>query len=116
MKSVLVDDRQRVGPIERTGAPVAGAKLVALTGDAIDKLIKENSYYAKATIPGGMYAGNPNPTQTYGVLATLVTSAKVPEKAVYTLVKAVYQHVKAQQVSEQPAEYIDPRFAGDAAS
>ncbi|HWI80044.1 MAG TPA: GTPase ObgE [Ramlibacter sp.] len=33
-----------------------------------------------------------------------------------TLVKAVYQHVKAQQVSEQPAEYIDPRFAGDAAS
>ena len=33
-----------------------------------------------------------------------------------TLVKAVYQHIKAQQISEQPAEYIDPRFAGDAAS
>jgi GTP-binding protein len=33
-----------------------------------------------------------------------------------TLVKAVYQHVKAQQASEQPAEYIDPRFTGDAAS
>jgi GTPase len=32
------------------------------------------------------------------------------------LVKAVYQHVKAQQISEQPAEYVDPRFAGDAAS
>jgi GTPase len=32
-----------------------------------------------------------------------------------TLVKAVYQHVKAQQVSEQPAEYIDPRFSGDSA-
>jgi len=31
------------------------------------------------------------------------------------LVKAVYQHVKAQQISEQPAEYIDPRFAGDPA-
>jgi len=33
-----------------------------------------------------------------------------------TLVKAVYQHVKAQQASEQPAEYIDPRFSGDAAT
>jgi GTP-binding protein len=32
------------------------------------------------------------------------------------LVKAVFQHVKAQQISEQPAEYIDPRFAGDPAS
>jgi GTPase len=32
-----------------------------------------------------------------------------------TLVKAAYQHIKAQQVAEQPAVYIDPRFAGDAA-
>jgi GTPase len=31
------------------------------------------------------------------------------------LVKAAYQHIKAQQVAEQPAVYIDPRFAGDAA-
>ena len=31
------------------------------------------------------------------------------------LVKAVYQHIKAQQVAEQPAVYVDPRFAGDAA-
>src|SRR5438477_1650652 len=50
-----------------------GAKLIALTGPATEKLVKENSYYAKATIPGGMYSGNPNPTETYGVLATLVT-------------------------------------------
>ncbi len=27
------------------------------------------------------------------------------------LVKAAYQHIKAQQVAEQPAAYIDPRFA-----
>ncbi len=30
------------------------------------------------------------------------------------LVKAAYQHIKAQQVAEQPAVYVDPRFAGDA--
>jgi GTP-binding protein len=28
-----------------------------------------------------------------------------------TLVKDVYRHIKAQQVSEQPPEYVDPRFA-----
>jgi GTP-binding protein len=27
------------------------------------------------------------------------------------LVKAAYQHIKAQQVAEQPAVYVDPRFA-----
>ena len=30
------------------------------------------------------------------------------------LVKAAYQHIKAQQIAEQPAVYVDPRFAGDA--
>lgn len=69
-----------------------GAKLVSLTGPAVDKLVKENSYYAKATIPGGMYSSNPNPTETYGVLATLVTSAKVPEDVVYNLVKATFDN------------------------
>ncbi|HXE22681.1 MAG TPA: GTPase ObgE [Rhodoferax sp.] len=32
-----------------------------------------------------------------------------------TLVKDIYKHIKAQQVSEQPAEYVDPRFADGSA-
>jgi GTPase len=31
-----------------------------------------------------------------------------------SLVKAVYQHIKSQQVAEQPDAYVDPRFAGEA--
>ena len=50
-----------------------GAKLVSLTGPAIDKLVKKYPYYAYATIPGGLYPNNPQATKTYGVLATLVT-------------------------------------------
>jgi hypothetical protein len=30
-----------------------------------------------------MHANNPNPTQTYGVLATMGTSSKVPDDVVY---------------------------------
>lgn len=69
-----------------------GAKLVPLTGPAVDKLVKANSYYAKVNIPGGLYAGHPNPTPTYGVLASFVTSAKVSDDAVYTLTKAVFEN------------------------
>jgi len=69
-----------------------GAKLISLTGPAVDKLVKENSYYAYATIPGGLYANNPEPTKTYGVLATLVTSAKVADDVVYQLVKATFDN------------------------
>ena len=69
-----------------------GAKLVNITGPAVDKLVADNPFYAKATIPAGLYKGNDQATQTYGVLATFVTSAKAPEDQVYTVVKAVFDN------------------------
>jgi len=69
-----------------------GAKLVSIGGPAVAKLLSGKPYYAKATIPGGMYASNPQPTETYGVMATMVTSAKVPEAVVYQLVKATFDN------------------------
>ncbi len=69
-----------------------GAQLVPLTGPAVEKLVAGNPYYAKSTIPGGMFAANPQPTQTYGVLATLVTSAAMPDEVVYELVGAAFEN------------------------
>ncbi len=66
--------------------------LVEVSGPAVDKLIAENPFYRAATIPGGMYRGNPDDVKTFGVGATLVTSANVSEKAVYTVVKAVFDN------------------------
>jgi TRAP transporter TAXI family solute receptor len=71
-----------------------GAKLVPLTGPAVDKLVKEKSYYARATIPAGLYPNNPQATETYGVLATLVSSSKVPADTVYAVVKAVFDNLE----------------------
>ena len=69
-----------------------GAQLVALTGPAVDKLVGEKPYYARATIPAGLYPNNPNAAQTYGVLATLVASAKTPAETVYQVTKAVFDN------------------------
>jgi len=69
-----------------------GAKLVSLTGPAVDKLVKEKPYYAKVTLPGGLYPNNPQPTTTYGVMATVVSSTKVPADTVYAVVKAVFDN------------------------
>ncbi|NGO51196.1 TAXI family TRAP transporter solute-binding subunit [Allomesorhizobium camelthorni] len=68
------------------------AKLVPLTGEVVDKLVADNPYYAKATIPGGLYNNNPDDVETFGVLATLVTSANVPEETVYQLVKSTFEN------------------------
>jgi len=66
------------------------ANLVEVSGPVIDKLVSENSYYRKATIPGGMYTGTDKDTATYGVGATFVSSTKTPDDTVYAVVKAVF--------------------------
>jgi uncharacterized protein len=69
-----------------------GAQLVPVTGPAVDKLVADKPYYAKVSIPGGLYPNNPNPTPTYGVLATVVASSKTSPDAVYNVVKAVFDN------------------------
>jgi uncharacterized protein len=69
-----------------------GAKLIAVEGEQVDKLIAENPFYARTAIPGGMYQGNPQNTATFGVKATLVTTADADDEAVYQLVKAVFDN------------------------
>ncbi len=68
------------------------AKFVPVEGPAIDKLVKENSFYRYATIPGGMYKGNPNDIPTFGVGATFVSSTRTPANTVYEVVKAVFEN------------------------
>ena len=55
------------------------AVIVSVTGEVVDALVADNPYYRKATVPGGMYRGTDQDTMTFGVGATFVTSAKVPE-------------------------------------
>ncbi|MBP6251403.1 MAG: TAXI family TRAP transporter solute-binding subunit [Rubrivivax sp.] len=86
-----------------------GAKLVSLTGPAIDKLVAQYPFYAKVDIPGGLYAGNPNPTPTYGVLATFVASAKVPDETVYQLVKAVFDNFDDFKKLHPAFAHLDPK-------
>lgn len=67
------------------------AKLVPVEGAEIDKLVADNPFYRKAVIPAGMY-NNAEDIQTFGVGATFVSSADVPDEVVYTVVKAVFEN------------------------
>lgn len=68
------------------------AKLVPATGAAIDKIVADNPYYAKSTVPGGMYKGTNDDVNSFGVAATLVSSTDVSDDVVYALVKAVFEN------------------------
>ncbi len=68
------------------------AVLVNVTGPEVEKLVADNSYYRIATIPGGMYRGSDADVTTFGVGATFVSSAAVPENVIYVVVQSVFEN------------------------
>lgn len=69
------------------------AVIVEVSGSAIEKLIAQRPYYAHTAVPGGLYSGNPNDVKTFGVRATVVTSAKVDADTIYNITKTVFDNL-----------------------
>ncbi len=67
-------------------------RIIAIDHETIEKLVSMNAFYVKATIPGGMYAGNPGNIETFGVKASLVTSEKANPDVVYNVTKAAFEN------------------------
>ncbi len=74
-------------------------RFVAIDDPGIDKMIKEKPYYAKSFVPIKLYPEavndpkeNEGKVPTFGVKATLVTSADVPEEVVYAVTKEVFEN------------------------
>lgn len=86
-----------------------GAKLVSIAGPAVDKLVKEYPYFAYATIPGGVYPGNPDAIKTFGVMASFVSSAKVPDNVVYAMVSAVFENFEEFKKLHPAFANLDPK-------
>ncbi len=73
----------------------SGARKVRFaTVTDMDKLLAQYPYYAKSAIPVAMYPGaqNDKDAATFGVKATFVTSAKVPDEVVYAITKEVFDN------------------------
>ena len=73
-------------------ATTCDIRFIPVEGPAIDKLVNENPYYAKATIPAGMYRGQDEDVPVFGVGATFVSSTMTSEDTVYHVVKAVFEN------------------------
>ena len=85
------------------------AVIVPVTGAEVDKLVSDNPFYAKATIPGGMYKGTDEDAQTFGVKATFVSSTKAPEATIYEVVKAVFDNFKRFKKLHPAFANLDPK-------
>ncbi|WFE77116.1 TAXI family TRAP transporter solute-binding subunit (plasmid) [Roseinatronobacter sp. S2] len=67
--------------------------LVKVDNPAIRALVDKYEYYSMATIAGGMYRGAEDDTPTFGMRATLVASADVPEMVAYQLTRTIFENL-----------------------
>ncbi len=83
--------------------------IVSVKGAPIDKLVKENAYYRTATVPGGMYTGTPNDVTTFGVGATFVTSANVPNEVAYIVASETMKNIEMFRKLHPAFANLDPK-------
>ena len=84
-------------------------RLIDVKGAPIDKLVKDNAYYRVATIPGGMYTGTPNDVTTFGVGATFVTTADVPNAVAYVVAKETMLNIETFRKLHPAFATLDPK-------
>ena len=68
------------------------AVVVPVDGPEIKALVEGKPYYAMGKVPGGMYAGTDADVETFGVVATFVSSTASSEDVIYNVVKAVFDN------------------------
>jgi TRAP transporter TAXI family solute receptor len=73
------------------------ARIIPISGPAIDRLVADHPYYIKTVIEmQRFYPDLADPlgdVDTFGVVATLCTSTSVPEEVVYTLTKIGFENL-----------------------
>jgi uncharacterized protein len=68
------------------------ARLIPLNDEDVQGIVNEYPYYSSSVIPGGLYKGNPDDVETFGVAATFVTTAAADDEIIYQTVKAVFDN------------------------
>jgi len=68
-------------------------RMIPIDAPDIKTYVAGHPYYVMAVIPGGIYRGVEKDIPTYGVKATLVTSAQKSDEVVYNVVKTVFENL-----------------------
>lgn len=84
------------GSIREAVAGRRKVRFVQIDKDLVDKMVAKSPYYVPAVIPIALYPGvnNRDDVQTFGVVATLVTSSDISTEVVYRLTKSVFDNLE----------------------
>jgi len=72
---------------------ICNAKLAPVSGPIVEKVADESPFYVISVIPAETYQGHSRDVSTLGLVATLVTSAKVKPDVIYQVTKVFFENL-----------------------
>ena len=84
------------------------AKMINITGPAIDQLIGRYPYYVKTTIPRTAYIGLDQNVTSIGMLATVLTTTRLDDRVAYLVTQAVFESLKKIRSINEVFRYLHP--------
>ena len=85
----------------------AGARLVPVEGDAVNRLRADYPFLRLTFVPGGTYPGHPSPVSTVGVDSLLLCRADLSEDLVYRLTAAFFEVLPTLSTELESLQLMD---------
>jgi TRAP transporter TAXI family solute receptor len=85
-----------------------GARIISLNSSVERKLVAQYPFYTFTIIPTGTYKTSGSDVTTFGVMATLVTSADQPDDVVYEVVRSVFENLEDFREMHPAFMQLDP--------
>jgi TRAP transporter TAXI family solute receptor len=95
-------------PVDWVRAEIAaGARLLPLTGDAIDELRRAYPFLRPASIPAGTYRAQSRAIHTIGVDTVLVCRGDMPERLGYEVTRAIFEVLPGITETSRASSFFD---------
>lgn len=92
----------------REAANNCNATILPIDSSTLSAFLAENKDYTATTIPKKLYRGVDADTQTFGVVATLVTTESAEQSVIYQVVKSTMEHMSILERGHSVLRNLEP--------
>lgn len=85
------------------------ARLIPVNGAAIDRLLRDNRYLVRSSIPVHAYKTMTEPVPSYGPLAVVVTTTQTHSEIIYRIVRGVFENLGELRRNHAAFANLNPR-------
>lgn len=84
------------------------ARIIGISGPAVDELVKRFPYYVRARIPAAAYPDLNRDVPTIGMFATVVTTTRLNEEVAFRVTQAAFEQLLLIRKANEVFQFMNP--------